>query len=167
MRLSQAFGHLRKTDISVADIIAHTKTVALSPCPINGQNLPLSGLVDERLPSAISITLKAADMPGQFVAEIHNKSDLPLATQSVDGHSVYASWRIVPRDPVAGQPGWDSRLPVDVTIASGEMFALSFDVPQSALSAARAVQFSLVQEGYFWFHDRGMTPGNIDLEAEE
>jgi len=100
------------------------------------------------------------------VAEIYNASDLPLATQSVDGHPVFASWRIVPRDASESQPGWDSRVPVEVTIEPGGSIELPFDVPADILSAARAVQFSIVQEGYFWFHDHGMVPGRLDLGAE-
>ena len=96
--------------------------------------------------------------------EISNPTDNHFSANSSVGAPIRLSWRLVYAN---GKPfsGWDTRkdLPFDIPAQGKLGVSIPLDLPINP--DAKAVEVSIVLEGYFWGHDIGVQPRNIALPA--
>ena len=101
--------------------------------------------------------------------EITNESAQDLHTISKDW-PIRLSWRFVSLNTQSNaieQPGWDARKDLYFSLVAGQTHLEYLKIPmpkQSELSYA--LEFSLVQEGHYWFHDVGMPVATVLLQPE-
>jgi len=112
----------------------------------------------EETPSKVTISpvsLRRAGSVIVFTVTIANQS----ADKWVPGRSsrrVSLSWRFVPDEGMAGDAGWDPREPLPTDIGPGASFVMSGSAALPAKPGDYRLQVSLVADGLFWFHDKGM-----------
>lgn len=94
--------------------------------------------------------------------EISNPTDNNFSANSSVGAPIRLSWRLVGAN---GRPfsGWDARkdLPFDIPAKGKLEVSIPLDFPINP--DAKAIEVSIVLEGYFWGHDVGVQPRNIAL----
>jgi hypothetical protein len=114
----------------------------------------------EALPAAVTLTPGPFRRAGSlilFTVTIKNDS----ADQWIPGRSsspVSLSWRFAPPDGRPIEEGWDPREPLPTDVAPGAAFAMSATASVPDEPGDYRLEVSLVADGRFWFHDKGMQP---------
>lgn len=85
--------------------------------------------------------------------KIINKSSLPLITLSESGDSVSLGWRFLADGKTPPKWRHSTALVLDVPAGQARSVSIEGAVDQEL---SNAIEFSLKQEGQFWFHDVGM-----------
>ena len=140
------------------DVLSHVHLVAfpddcdLERVALGARSLPRISPLPEII--AENIELKLVDRePDYLVIEIANNGPEDLVPESRGSDDVYLAFRLRKADADNGD-GY-TRFPVPVMVQSNS--SLRVRVPVSAKSMQQSeLEFSLVQEGQFWFHDVGM-----------
>ena len=96
---------------------------------------------------------------------ITNQSAEALHTISKEW-PIRLSWRFVPLDARGiprEQPGWDARKDLYFSLETGQTHKEFLTIPVPDTRQAYALELSLVQEGYYWFHEAGMPVATVRL----
>lgn len=130
--------------------------VPLALCE-GGRVVRFSGTIPDAQAAAIRLDILDVKVSGRQVSvrlRIRNDSSADFSTLEVDGKNVRLSWRLLKRGADETTVGWDARKDLSFVLAPREQ--RDFDVEFNVEPGEYKLQFSLVQEMVFWFHDRGM-----------
>jgi hypothetical protein len=152
-------------------LIDQIVTVSLTPCP-HEPAIAFMGEISEEQVWGIHLEIEGFTIrKGQLDARIvaRNAASVDFNTVSIEGKPVRLSWRFTPLSPTGArlaEPGWDPRQDLTWSIVPGAhaQVDLSADLPRVA--GHYRFEISLVQEGVFWFHDRGMSIAGISITVD-
>lgn len=106
--------------------------------------------------NALSLTKKEKHLLIQVDVENHSSQTLP--SESSSGNPFRLSWRMIDvklNNPVSG---FDTRKDLFSDIPAGGHALMTIVTDPPVESGEYSVEISAVQEGFAWFHDRGMLP---------
>jgi hypothetical protein len=167
-----AYAAHRKMDQSVLQTLAdRVITFSLTPCP-HEPVIAFTGEISEEQVRGIHLEVQDVTIrKGQLEARImaRNTASVDFNTVSIEGIPVRLSWRFAPLSPTGArlaEPSWDPRQDLTWSIVPGghAQVDLSTDLPKVA--GNYRFEISLVQEGVFWFHDRGMSIPGIPITID-
>lgn len=103
----------------------------------------------------------------QFIGQvaITNFSNTPFSTRP-NAFPVKLSWRFVALDSQQPTPGWHARQDLRLILSPGVAYQVpvSLTVPEKA--GDYTLEFSIVQEGWAWFHERGMPVASLKIRID-
>jgi hypothetical protein len=158
-RLQSYFDFARTDLASQADYLKRVRVISPEPCP-HPPGLVATKQFDPVNASAIQLSVSAEilDKAAAVQLAILNKSVEPLHAVSKQW-PLRLSWRFVPlkaQDSERQQIGWEARRDLYFSLASEQTHLEHFTIPLPANDKNYVLEFSLVQEGHYWFHERGM-----------
>ena len=103
---------------------------------------------------------------GQFVGAvaITNLSNTPFST-TPNAFPIRLSWRFVDLADPASKPTWLARQDLHLLLAPNIVYEVPVAISLPEKAGDYALEFSLVQEGHAWFHDRGMKIPRLNLRV--
>ena len=127
----------------------------LVPAPMHSE--PTSADLPAQV-TLLPLTTVRAGSTVRFSVEIQNNS----ADQWIPGWSanpVSLSWRFAPvNQSVDDNQGWDPRAPLTSDVGPGGTLVVSAAATVPQLPGDYRLEVSLVADGLFWFHNKGMKP---------
>jgi hypothetical protein len=119
------------------------------------------------LVSQLELKINARVQANRYVgtAELVNQSDQAFSTRP-NAFPIRLAWRILPTVQNALVEIWPNRIDLDLMIRPHSTSQIPIDIPLPPHSGALKLEFTLVQEGLAWFHERGMKPAVIQINAE-
>lgn len=112
----------------------------------------------ERLGNVVEVALTITNQSPQDLHAISKEWPLRL------------SWRFVPinqQGRPSEQPGWDVRKDLYFSVVSGQAHVEHLKIPlPDRRASAYMLEFSLVKEGHYWFHDAGMPVAAVHIEPD-
>jgi hypothetical protein len=76
------------------------------------------------------------------------------------------SWRFVALDAQQAAPDWSARQDLRLMLAPGVAYPVSVSITVPEKAGNYALEFSLVQEGWAWFHERGMPIASVKIHVD-
>jgi hypothetical protein len=152
------------------DYIKRVRVISPEAC-LHAPGLVATKQFDRDQASAIRLSANAERVGDvvEVALTITNQSAQDLHAISKEW-PIRLSWRFVPLDAqgiAITQPGWDARKDLYFSIAAGQTHLEYLTIPMPKRSELLyALEVSLVQEGYYWFHDAGMAVATIQLQPE-
>lgn len=155
---------------SIEGIAARVIEVQLGDCP-HEPRIGFYGKVDPEIISHLSLKVLDAEVRETTVAghlQVTNTSTQTLYTYTLSGQPVRLSWRLVSpslAETSLSQPTWDPNR-LELTgwqLGASQSRILAFEVPLTAPLPVR-LEFSMVQDLVYWFHNLGMVPAAVLLE---
>ena len=96
---------------------------------------------------------------------ITNASATPFSTLP-NVFPVRLSWRFLDASDQSAAPAWLARQDLRTLLAPGVPYQVPVSIGLPERTGNYVLEFSLVQEGYVWFHDRGMPIARINVKVE-
>jgi hypothetical protein len=156
----QSYFDFARTDLAQqADYLKRVRVISPEQCP-HPPGLVATKQFDPVNANAIqlSVTAEILDKAAAVHLAILNKSVEPL--HAVSKHwPIRLSWRFVPlktQDSERQQISWEARRDLYFSIAGEQTHLEHFNIPLPENAENYVLEFSLVQEGHYWFHERGM-----------
>ncbi len=148
-----------KQGITPDSLLARTRWISLDKCP-----LPYPPVGAAPLPSrevATHVRLGATvtgNGPTGLQVSVHVRNDgvAVLHTLSRVGSPLRFSWRFVPVASDRPAPDWTNRADSHFSLPPGAQTDIALTIPKPAQAGSYDLQFSIVAEGYEWFHTLGM-----------
>ena len=127
----------------------HAASTPLIPCDLT---------VDHQLASQIALKLSGQVAGDTFkgVVRLTNHSDTSFSTRPVAG-PVKLSWRFVDTKDLTRPPPWDARKDLTMMIASKHAYEIPFSAALPKVKGEYLLEVTLVQEGFSWFNEYGLT----------
>jgi hypothetical protein len=100
----------------------------------------------------VDLELTAKDFVGTVKIRNLSGDNIPAFSSGL----VRLSWRFVTSENESSSAGWDTRQGISGDLAPGAETLNVIGAPLPAAPGSYRLQVSLVSEGRFWFHDRGM-----------
>jgi len=169
-RLQSYFDFARTDLASQADYLKRVRVISPEPCP-HPPGLVATKQFDPSNTSAIQLSVSAEILAKAAAVQlaILNKSVEPLHAVSKKW-PLRLSWRFVPlkaQDSERQQIGWEARRDLYFSLASEQTHLEHFTIPLPANDKNYVLEFSLVQEGHYWFHERGMPIATLKITRTE
>jgi len=100
----------------------------------------------------------------KFVGEvtITNFSTMPFST-TPNAFPIKLSWRFVALDDQQAAPSWEARQDLRLILAPGVAYPVPVSITVPKKAGDYVLEFSLVQEGWAWFHERGMPIATLKI----
>jgi len=165
-RLQSYFDFSHTDALSQSQYLKRVRVISPEVCP-HPPGIVANKQFDSSNASAINLSV-TVDILDKFVAvnlAILNQSPEPLHTVSKQW-PIRLSWRFVPlasSEIERKQLGWDARRDLYFSIAGDQTHIERFNLPLPENYENFALEFSLVQEGHYWFHERGMSIATLPL----
>ena len=155
---------------SQADYLKRVRVISPEVCP-HPPGLVATKQFDPVNTSAIalSVTAEVSEKVAVVHLAISNNAVEPLRAVSKQW-PIRLSWRFVPlkaQGHERQQPGWEARRDLYFSIASEQTHLEHFNIPLPETAENYVLEFSLVQEGHYWFHERGMAIAALKITRTE
>jgi len=169
-RLQSYFDFARIDLASQADYLRRVRVISPEVCP-HPPGLVATKQFDPANASAIalSVTAEVSDKVAVVHLAISNNSVEPLHAVSKQW-PIRLSWRFVPLKAQGHErqpPGWEARRDLYFSIAGKQTHLEHFNIPLPENAENYMLEFSLVQEGHYWFHERGMPIAALKITRTE
>jgi hypothetical protein len=119
---------------------------------------------DPAIVSKVELTLRGQLQGDRYVGavDIVNRSATPFSTRP-NAFPIRLAWRVVPIDtPNIDDKVWPNRIDLNLMLSPNQSQSVPIDIAIPRPSTDFNIEFTLVQEGLAWFHERGMrTTTNI------
>ena len=100
------------------------------------------------------------------VVELINRSDQAFSTQP-NAFPIRLAWRVLPTvQSERSDDSWPHRIDLNLMIRPKSVSQIPINIPLSNDMDGARVEFSLVQEGLAWFHERGMKPATAMISTQ-
>jgi hypothetical protein len=113
---------------------------------------------DPSIVSQVELTLRGDIQGDRYVGtvDIVNRSGTPFSTRP-NAFPIRLAWRVVPTDtPSVDSKIWPNRIDLNLMLSPNQSQSVPIDIAIPRQSTAFNIEFTLVQEGLAWFHERGM-----------
>lgn len=137
--------------LSRVHLVAFPDDCDLERVALGARSLPRTSPLPETIAANIELRLDDRE-PDYLVIEIVNTGSEDLVSESQGPDDVYLAFRLR-RTNINDGDGY-MRIPVPIVVQSNN--SLRVRVPVNESMRESDLEFSLVQEGQFWFHDVGM-----------
>jgi hypothetical protein len=150
---------LAKQGITPEALLAKTRWISFDKCPLPYPPVDAAPLPSKEVATHVQLgaTVTGEGPTGlQVSVRVRNDGVAALHTLSRIGSPLRFSWRFVP---VAGNrpaPDWTNRADSHFSLPPGEQTYIALTIPKPAQAGSYDLQFSIVAEGYEWFHTLGM-----------
>ena len=100
------------------------------------------------------------------VVELINHSDQAFSTQP-NAFPIRLAWRVLPVvQSDRSNSSWPNRIDLNLMIRPKSVSQIPINIPLPNDMDGARVEFSLVQEGLAWFHERGMKPATAMISTQ-
>ncbi len=164
-RFSQFAPFSQETLLSVKNIQQRIVSAGTVVCSVFSDPQPSTGGIDQSIAPKILMSAEPDELPNFFNVTIRNTSDQALLTNSTGNTAVRLSWRFNASDG-STEANWDPRFDLGFSLAPGAEAQVLVEVERPD-SSEDYLEFSLVQDGYFWFHDAGMSIARVHIGASD
>jgi len=169
-RLQSYFDFARTDLLSRVDYSKRVRVISPEQCP-HPPGFVAKKQFDPANASAIQLSVRAEFLDKVIAVDVAilNKSDETLHAVSKQW-PIRLSWRFVPLKAQGSerqQIGWEARRDLYFSIAGEQTHLEQFNIPLPAKDANYVLEFSLVQEGHYWFHERGMPIATLKINRTD
>lgn len=169
-RLQSYFDFSKVSQESQEDYVKRVRVISPELCS-HSPGLVATKKFDHSNASAIRLSANAERFANvvEVALTITNQSPQDLHAISKEW-PLRLSWRFVPinqQGRPSEQPGWDVRKDLYFSVVSGQAHVEYLKIPfPDRRESAYMLEFSLVKEGHYWFHDAGMPVAAIHIEPD-
>jgi hypothetical protein len=113
---------------------------------------------DPAIVSKLELTLRGQLQGDRYVGtvDIVNRSATPFSTRP-NAFPIRLAWRVVPTDtPSVDNKVWPNRIDLNLMLSPNQSQSVPIDIAIPRQSTDFNIEFTLVQEGLAWLHERGM-----------
>jgi hypothetical protein len=140
---------------------AHINFPVLEYRPNNSESFPQINCdfgSDPKVVSQVELKASGEVQANRFVGfiEVANGSAQAFSTRP-NSFPIRLAWRVVrPGDETRTDREWPNRMDLNLILSPDQPVLIPISLPLPSESGEYRIDFSLVQEGLAWFHDRGM-----------
>lgn len=148
-----------KQGITPESLLARTRWISLDKCPLSYPPVDAAALPSREVATHVQLgaTVTGSGPTGlQVSVHVRNDGVAALHTLSRVGSPLRFSWRFVPTASDRPEPGWTNRADSHFSLPPGAQTDIAMTLPTPTQAGSYDLQFSIVAEGYEWFHTLGM-----------
>lgn len=150
---------LAKQGTTPESLLARTRWISFDKCPSSYPPVDAAPLPSKEVATHVQLgATVTGDGPTGLQVSVHVRNDgvAALHTLSRVGSPLRFSWRFAPATGDGPAPDWTNRADSHFSLPPGEQTDIALTIPKPTQAGSYDLQFSIVAEGYEWFHTLGM-----------
>lgn len=150
---------LAKQGVTPEALLARTRWISFDKCPLPYPPVDAAPLPSKEVATHVQLgATVTGDGPTGLQVFVHVRNDgvADVHTLSRVGSPLRFSWRFVPAAGDGPELEWKNRADSHFSLPPGAQTDIALTIPKPTQAGSYDLQFSIVAEGYQWFHTLGM-----------